>query len=147
MEEKKSKFDYGETIKIANEAPQKYHPSEIGFICGMIDIDSEQVAIASMSVLEVIGCIQWNFWMEVLCKFLRNIWKKIDKFDENANPYRDTGFTDHNDQLYIHPHQHKYKSNETGGTPKTGEAEPFSFWVFENFIVAWQSTSLAGLAQ
>jgi len=46
MEDKKSKFDYGESIKISREAPEKYHPSEIGFICGMIDIDSEETALA-----------------------------------------------------------------------------------------------------
>ena len=46
MEEKKSKFDYGETIRITKDAPKKYHPAEPGFICGMIDIGSEQIAIA-----------------------------------------------------------------------------------------------------
>lgn len=46
MEDKKSKFDYGEAIRISIDAPEKYHPSEIGFVCGMIDIDSEECARA-----------------------------------------------------------------------------------------------------
>lgn len=46
MENKKSKFDYGEVVKIIESAPDKYHPSEIGFICGMIDIDSDEAIVA-----------------------------------------------------------------------------------------------------
>ena len=61
MEDKKSKFDYGESIKISNEAPKKYHPSELGFICGMIDIDSQEAAIAY-------NCIgsDWLYTVELL---------------------------------------------------------------------------------
>lgn len=46
MEEKKSKFDYGEVVRILKEAPTEYHPSEIGFVCGMIEIGSEEAALA-----------------------------------------------------------------------------------------------------
>ena len=46
MQIKKSKFDYGDTVIISDNAPLKYHPSEIGFVCGMIDIDSNEAAIA-----------------------------------------------------------------------------------------------------
>jgi hypothetical protein len=45
MDEKKSKFDYGACVKIVKNAPHKYHPSEIGFVCGMIDIDSPEAIV------------------------------------------------------------------------------------------------------
>jgi hypothetical protein len=61
MEDKKSKFDYGESIRILKEAPLKYHPSEIGFICGMIDIDSEEAALA----YDCIGS-DWLYTVELL---------------------------------------------------------------------------------
>lgn len=61
MEDKKSKFDYGETVKILEDAPEKYHPSEIGFICGMIDIDSDEAAIA----YDCIGS-DWLYTVELL---------------------------------------------------------------------------------
>jgi len=41
-----NKFDYGATVIILSSAPKKYHPSEIGFICGMIEIDSDESAVA-----------------------------------------------------------------------------------------------------
>jgi len=44
--EKSKKFDYGETVKISENAPKKYHSSEVGFVCGMIDIDSIEAATA-----------------------------------------------------------------------------------------------------
>lgn len=40
--EQQNKFDYGESIKISETAPDKYHLKEVGFICGMIEIDSEE---------------------------------------------------------------------------------------------------------
>ncbi len=43
---KESRFDYGEVVKICGNAPEKYHPSEIGFVCGMIDIDSDEAIAA-----------------------------------------------------------------------------------------------------
>ena len=61
MEEKKSKFDYGETVKISENAPKKYHPSEIGFVCGMIDIDSVEAATA----YDCIGS-DWLYTVELL---------------------------------------------------------------------------------
>lgn len=61
MASKKSKFDYGETVKISKEAPKQYHPSEIGFICGMIDIDSEESTIA----YDCIGS-DWLYTVELL---------------------------------------------------------------------------------
>ncbi len=61
MEDKKSKFDYGESIRISKEAPLKYHPSEIGFICGMMDIDSEEAALA----YDCIGS-DWLYTVELL---------------------------------------------------------------------------------
>ena len=61
MEDQKSKFDYGESIRISKEAPEKYHPSEIGFICGMIDIDSEEAALA----YDCIGS-DWLYTVELL---------------------------------------------------------------------------------
>lgn len=61
MEDKKNKFNYGESIKILKNAPKKYHPSEIGFVCGMIDIDSNEVAIA----YDCIGS-NWLYTVELL---------------------------------------------------------------------------------
>ena len=61
MGDKKSKFDYGESIKISNEAPKKYHPSELGFVCGMIDIDSKESAID----YDCIGS-DWLYTVELL---------------------------------------------------------------------------------
>jgi hypothetical protein len=61
MEDKKSKFDYGESIKISKAAPEKYHPSKIGFICGMIDIDSQEAAVA----YDCIGS-DWLYTVELL---------------------------------------------------------------------------------
>jgi hypothetical protein len=61
MENKKSKFDYGEAVKISRDAPEKYHPSEIGFICGMIDIDSEEATIA----YDCVGSA-WLYTVELL---------------------------------------------------------------------------------
>lgn len=58
---KKSKFDYGKAIRISKKAPEKYHPSEIGFICGMIDIDSEEAAVA----YDCIGS-DWIYTVELL---------------------------------------------------------------------------------
>jgi len=46
MNGRMNNFDYGETIKIVDHAPEKYHPSESGFICGMIEIDSDEAIIA-----------------------------------------------------------------------------------------------------
>jgi len=40
------KFTWGDTIKVIKNAPDKYHPLEIGFVCGMMDIDSEDAATA-----------------------------------------------------------------------------------------------------
>jgi len=61
MEDKKNKFDYGETVKITGNAPIKYHPFEIGFICGMTDIDSEEAATA----YDCIGS-NWLYTVELL---------------------------------------------------------------------------------
>ena len=61
MENKKSKLEYGEAVKILKNAPEKYHPSEIGFICGMIDIDSEEAAIA----YDCVGS-NWLYTVELL---------------------------------------------------------------------------------
>ena len=61
MEDKRSKFDYGDTVKILENAPEKYHPSEIGFICGMIDIDSEKAAFA----YDCVGS-EWLYTVELL---------------------------------------------------------------------------------
>jgi len=33
VENKKSTFDYGETVKISGNTPERYHPAEIGFVC------------------------------------------------------------------------------------------------------------------
>ena len=61
MYDKKSKFDYGEEVKISINAPIKYHPSSIGFVCGMIDIDSQKVA-------EAYDCVgsDWLYTVELL---------------------------------------------------------------------------------
>ena len=59
--EKSKKFDYGETVKISENAPKKYHPSEIGFVCGMIDIDSVEAATA----YDCIGS-DWLYTVELL---------------------------------------------------------------------------------
>lgn len=79
MEDKKSKFDYGESIKISNEAPDKYHPSEIGFICGMIDIDSQEAAIAY-------NCIgsNWLYTVELLNGSSLQIPEKYLEKDDNG---------------------------------------------------------------
>ncbi len=61
MQDKVSEFDYGESIKISEEAPKKYHPSEVGFICGMIDIDSNEAAVA----YDCIGS-DWLYTVELL---------------------------------------------------------------------------------
>ena len=61
MEDKKNKFDYGDSVKISAAAPIKYHPSEIGFICGMIDIDSKEAALA----YDCIGS-DWLYTVELL---------------------------------------------------------------------------------
>jgi len=61
MEDKKSKFDYGESIKISKIATEKYHPSETWFICGMIDIDSQEAAVA----YDCIGS-NWLYTVELL---------------------------------------------------------------------------------
>jgi len=59
--DKKSKFDYGESVKISSEAPEKYSPSEVGFICGIIHIDSQEAAIA----YDYIGS-NWLYSVELL---------------------------------------------------------------------------------
>ena len=61
MEDKKSKYDYGESVKISKDAPVKYHPSETGFICGMIDIDSDEAAMA----YDCLGS-DWLYTVELL---------------------------------------------------------------------------------
>ena len=61
MKGEKSKFDYGEPIRISKKASVKYHPSEMGFICGMLDIDSEEAAFA----YDCIGS-DWLYTVEVL---------------------------------------------------------------------------------
>lgn len=61
MTDKETKFDYGESIIISKKAPDKYHPSEEGFICGMIYIDSEEAAIA----YDCIGS-DWLYTVELL---------------------------------------------------------------------------------
>ena len=61
MHNKENKFDYGESVRISCKAPSKYHPSEIGFICGMIDIDSKEAAIA----YDCLGS-DWLYTVELL---------------------------------------------------------------------------------
>lgn len=61
MADKKSKFDYGDSIKILQDAPKRYHPTETGFICGMIDIDSDEAATA----YDCIGS-EWLYTVELL---------------------------------------------------------------------------------
>jgi len=78
MEHKKSKFDYGDPIKISDEAPEKYHPSEGGFICGMIDIDSEESAAA----YDCIGS-DWLYTVELLNGSSLQIPEMYLKIDEN----------------------------------------------------------------
>ncbi|MBS0607557.1 MAG: hypothetical protein KF898_06115 [Parachlamydiales bacterium] len=46
MEDKLNRFDYGDAVKISSDAPEKYHPLEIGFICGMIEMDSVEAQVA-----------------------------------------------------------------------------------------------------
>lgn len=61
MQDKKNAFDYGATVRVLRDAPEKYHPFEIGFICGMIDIDSEEAAIA----YDCLGS-NWLYTVELL---------------------------------------------------------------------------------
>ena len=78
MKDKKSKFDYGESIKISSEAPEKYYPSEVGFICGMIDIDSQEAAIA----YDCVGS-NWLYIVELLNGSSLQIPEKYLEKDDN----------------------------------------------------------------
>lgn len=73
-----SKFSYGESIRISKEAPEKYHSSEIGFICGMIDIDSEEAAVAH----DCIGSA-WLYTVELLNGSSLQIPEKYLEKDDN----------------------------------------------------------------
>jgi hypothetical protein len=79
MGDKKSKFDYGESIRILKEAPEKYHPSEIGFICGMINIDSVEAAVA----YDCIGS-DWLYTVELLNGSSLQIPEKYLEKDDNG---------------------------------------------------------------
>lgn len=61
MRTKPNKFDYGESIRIFKSAPEKYQPTELGFICGMIEIDSTEAA-------EAYDCVgsDWLYTVEFL---------------------------------------------------------------------------------
>lgn len=61
MENKRSRFDYGAIVRMLKNAPEKYHPSEIGFVVGMIDIDSYETATA----YDCIGS-DWLYTIELL---------------------------------------------------------------------------------
>jgi RHS repeat-associated protein len=51
------------------------------------------------------------------------------EFDKNGKPVRDIDFTDHGKpQQHTNPHQHRPKSNPTGGTPERGKPEPVPEW-------------------
>ena len=78
MEDKKSKFDYGESIKISSEAPEKYHPSEVGFIYGMINIEFPEAATA----YDCIGS-NWLSGIELLNGSSLQIPEKYLKKDDN----------------------------------------------------------------
>ncbi|MBI2742618.1 MAG: hypothetical protein HYX48_01725 [Chlamydiales bacterium] len=54
-------FHYGESVRISKDALEKYHPGELGFICGMIDIDSEEVA----AVYDCVGS-RWLYTVELI---------------------------------------------------------------------------------
>jgi hypothetical protein len=78
MEDKKSKFDYGESVRILKEAPKKYQPFELGFICGMIDIDSEEAALA----YDCVGS-DWLYTVELLNGSSLQIPEKFLEKDDN----------------------------------------------------------------
>jgi hypothetical protein len=46
------------------------------------------------------------------------------EFGKDGKPVRDIHFTDHGRNGHPNPHQHKYESNPTGGTPKRGDPQP-----------------------
>ena len=37
-------FDYGDTIKVKNNSPEKFRPGQYGDVCGIIPIDNEVLA-------------------------------------------------------------------------------------------------------
>lgn len=75
---KKSKFDYGDTVRILSSAPEKYYPSELGFVCGMIDIDTEEDALA----YDCVGS-EWLYTVERLNgKSLQIPEKYLEKDDD-----------------------------------------------------------------
>jgi hypothetical protein len=78
MEGKESKFDYGESIRISKRAPEKYHPAEIGFICGMIDRDSEEAVLA----YDCIGS-GWLYTVEIFNGSSLQIPEKYLEKDDN----------------------------------------------------------------
>ncbi len=75
MQDKLNRFDYGDVVRISSDAPEEYHPLEIGFVCGMIEIDSKEAELAY-------DCIKsnWLYTVELLDgsslqipeKFLKN---------------------------------------------------------------------------
>ena len=46
MLNKKNIFTWGETVQISEQSPVQYHPGEYGFVCGMLEMDSNEVAEA-----------------------------------------------------------------------------------------------------
>ncbi|MFZ0564650.1 MAG: RHS repeat-associated core domain-containing protein, partial [Chlamydiales bacterium] len=53
------------------------------------------------------------------------------EFDKDGKPVRDIDFTDHGrPEEHTNPHQHKYKDNETGGTPERDNPEPVPEWEY-----------------
>jgi hypothetical protein len=56
-----NKFDYGEAVRISSSAPEKYHPSETGFVVGMVHIDAEEATAA----YDCVGS-DWLYTIELL---------------------------------------------------------------------------------
>jgi hypothetical protein len=47
MAEQLQKFEYGEAVRVAENAPAKFHPSEIVSVCGFRSIETEKQALTS----------------------------------------------------------------------------------------------------
>ena len=61
MLHEKNKLDYGETAIVIRNAEKTYRPLELGFICGMTDIDTHEAALA----YDCVGC-SWLYTVEFL---------------------------------------------------------------------------------
>ena len=84
-------FDYGDTVKIKKNSPEKYCPEQLGAVCGIIPIDNKVLAeFYNEEFGSTVYTIEFGFngyYEAAIPERYLEIFEEYNNFDNGGNDY------------------------------------------------------------